>query len=107
MHWADRTRTRKCHFENLVAARARKVSGPKMFCNPIEFAQQFQWLFQNDVCEFESYMPSQGVSLSSSFESLGVRTSPYIGTSDHHPPSPGGRRFLECAGYCRQIDKLI
>src|ERR1700737_5357189 len=29
--WAERTRTCKCHFENLVAARARKVSGPKMF----------------------------------------------------------------------------
>jgi ADP-ribosyl-[dinitrogen reductase] hydrolase len=29
--WAERTRTRRCHFENLVAAHARNVSGPKVF----------------------------------------------------------------------------
>src|SRR5712692_7280637 len=46
----------KLHVSRL-AARTRKVSGPKMSRNPMRIRPTFQWLFQNDVCKFESYMP--------------------------------------------------
>jgi hypothetical protein len=44
-----------------VAARARKVSGSKMFGDPRRICPTFQRLSQNDVCEFESSQPSQAV----------------------------------------------
>src|SRR5258708_6520230 len=34
-----------------------------MFRNPMKIRPTFQWLFQNDICKFESYMPSQAVPL--------------------------------------------
>jgi hypothetical protein len=50
---------RKLHISRL-AARTRKVSGPKTFRNPMRIRPTFQLLFQNDVCEFESSQHSQG-----------------------------------------------
>src|SRR5271165_3633518 len=50
----------KLHASRL-AALPRKVSGPKMSRNPMRIRPPFQWLFQNDVCKFESYQPSQAV----------------------------------------------
>jgi hypothetical protein len=45
----------------LVAARARKVSGPKMSGDPKRIRPTFQRLSQNDVCGFESSQPSHAV----------------------------------------------
>jgi hypothetical protein len=53
-----------------VAARTRKVSGLKIFRNPGKIRPTFQWLFQNDVCKFESYMPSHGVGLPAALDAL-------------------------------------
>jgi hypothetical protein len=44
-----------------VAARGRKVSGPTMFGEPKRICPLFQRVPENDVCEFESSQPSQGV----------------------------------------------
>ena len=77
--WAARTRTRRCHFDDLCCSsrakglRSTPLGEPKRIC-PI-----FQRLPENDVCEFEFSQPSHGVSLSSSFKSLGLPRSPYIG----------------------------
>jgi hypothetical protein len=40
-----------------LPARTREVSGPETFRNQMRIRPAFQWFLQNDVCEFESYMP--------------------------------------------------
>src|ERR1700732_2104237 len=37
-----------------IAAHGRKVSGPTMFVETKKIRPVFQWLTENDVCEFES-----------------------------------------------------
>jgi hypothetical protein len=67
----------KLHVSRL-AARTRKVSGPKMFRNPMRIRPTFQWFFQNDVCKFESYMPSQAVASLRGMSGLAIQAHPFI-----------------------------
>jgi hypothetical protein len=80
----ERTRTRKCHFENLVTARARKVSVPKCSGDPKRICPTFQRLSQNDVCEFECSQPSHGVGL----ELLGLEIPAAFRAADGAAPLP-------------------
>src|ERR1700687_1837509 len=58
----ERTRTCRCHFHDVYCSSwAKGLRPPQCSLKPKRIRPVFQWLTENDVCEFESYMPSHQV----------------------------------------------
>jgi hypothetical protein len=76
-----------------AAAQTRTVSVGKFWPSQWELSQYLKYMARTRIPEFESSHPSHGVSLSSSFESLRLPTSPYMAIARQRTKS--GRREID------------
>src|ERR1700694_619522 len=74
--WAERTRTCRCHFHDVYCSSwAKGLRPPQCSLKPKRIRPVFQWLTENDVCEFESSQPGHAISLKS-----------FVGTAEQRHP---------------------